>query len=70
MTDGFGGPEIDDQLEAGRLLDRNVSRLGTTQQLDELSRHDLPLDLDEARAVADEATLLCCFRPLIHGRKT
>jgi hypothetical protein len=26
MTDGFGSPEIDDQLEAGRLLDRNVGR--------------------------------------------
>jgi hypothetical protein len=27
----FGGPEIDDQLEFGRLLDRKVARLGALQ---------------------------------------
>jgi hypothetical protein len=26
LTDRLGGPEIDDQLEAGRLLDRQISR--------------------------------------------
>ena len=36
MTDFLRGPQIDDQLEACRLFDRNVGRLCTTQQLDEL----------------------------------
>src|SRR5205807_1814773 len=32
-TERFRGPEIDDQLELGRLLDRQVCRVGTFQDL-------------------------------------
>ena len=57
-------------LEPGRLFDRKIGGLGAAQQLGELSGHDLPIDLDYARPVSNEATLLCCFRPLIHGWQT
>jgi hypothetical protein len=36
LTGRLGGPEIDDQLEAGRLLDRQISRFCAAEQLDEL----------------------------------
>jgi hypothetical protein len=34
----IGGFEIDDQLELGRLLDRDVGHLGAAEELGELSR--------------------------------
>ena len=33
MPEGFGGLEVDDELELGRLLDRQVAGLGALEDL-------------------------------------
>jgi hypothetical protein len=38
MTDRLRGPEIDDQLEVGRLLDRQVARAGAMPSVRRISR--------------------------------
>ena len=50
----------------GRLFDRQVGRLGSAQQLDELSGHDIPIELDEARPVPNKTSLLGLIRPLVY----
>jgi len=66
MTDRVRSPQIDDKLEPRRLLDRQIGRLDAAQQLGELPAHDVSVQLNDQRSVADEAALLCHFRPLAH----
>src|SRR5262245_62979782 len=68
-ADGLGSPQIDDQLEPRRLLDRQIGRLGAAQQRGELPAHYVAIELKDAGPIANEATLLRPFRPLIHGRQ-
>src|SRR2546428_12162510 len=54
MADRLRGLEIDDQLEPRRLLDRQIRRLDAAQQLGELPAHDVSVQLNDQRPVADE----------------
>ena len=65
----FGGLEVDYQFKLGRLLDRDIGRLGAAQELDELPGHLLSKHLDDARAVGDKTPFLRLFRKLINGRQ-
>ena len=47
MPDRSNGLKIDDKLEPGGLLDRQISRLGTAQQLGELPAHDVAIELND-----------------------
>src|SRR5258708_32828605 len=56
-AEGFGGLEVDDQLELRRLLDREIPRLRALEDLvDEESR--APEEIRVVRAVTDESTSL------------
>ena len=55
MPDRSSGLKIDDKLEAGRLLDRQIGRLDAAQQLGELPAHDVSVQLNDQRSVSDEA---------------
>jgi hypothetical protein len=50
---GAGGLQIDDQLEYGRLLDRQISRLGAFQDLSDVNA-DLAINGREARPIGDK----------------
>jgi hypothetical protein len=52
----LGGLEVDDELEFGRLLDRQVGRRGSGEHLGKLAR-PLPKDFGKARAIADQPAL-------------
>ena len=47
-------------------LDRQVRRFGAAQQRGELPAHYIPIELDDARPVSDEAALFRPFGPLVH----
>ena len=49
----LGGLEVDDQLELGRLLDRQISRLGAFEDLSGVSA-DLAMDSGAAGSIADQ----------------
>src|ERR1700721_2321993 len=49
----LGGLEIDDQLEGGRLLHRQIGRLGAVEDLSGVNA-DLAIYADEARPIADQ----------------
>src|SRR5262249_33535257 len=70
MPDRPSGLKIDDKLEPGRLLDRQIGRLDAAQQLGELPAHDVSVQLNDQRSVSDEAALLRHFRPLVNGWQT
>jgi hypothetical protein len=62
------GLEIDDEFELGRLLDREVSRLGAPEDLiHKVGR--VPEEVDEARAVGHQAPFVREFAKAIHGRE-
>src|SRR5215469_5752523 len=63
MTDGFGSPEIDDQLVAIWYFDGNVGRLGAAQDLHGNSR-SLTVHFCKACAVADKRAGFRGFWPL------
>src|ERR1700730_5731093 len=64
---GLGGPEIDDELEVSRLLNRKIGRLCSFETLPDVDTN-LAIDRGEARPVTDKAA--CCgkFLPLIDRR--
>jgi hypothetical protein len=64
MSDRLCGLKIDYKLELGRLLDRHIGGLYSTQQLHQLAGENVPKNLFEARAIGDEASLLRLGRPL------
>src|SRR6516165_1247139 len=70
MPDRPSGLKINDKLEPGRLLDRQIGRLDAAQQLGELPAHDVSVQLNDQRSVSDEAALLRHFRPLVNGWQT
>src|ERR1700732_2720391 len=49
----LGGLEIDHQLEGGRLLHRQIGRLGAVEDLSGVNA-DLAIYADEARPIADQ----------------
>jgi hypothetical protein len=48
----LGGLEIDDQLEFGRPLDRQIGGLGALEDLSDVNAN-LAIDCREARSIAD-----------------
>src|SRR5215467_7890883 len=56
-TESFGGLEVDDELELGGLLDRQVGRLGTFQDLVHVQSSTL-VQIVKLRAVGHEASNL------------
>src|SRR5215470_14193497 len=65
-TDRFGGLQIDDHLELGGLLDRQIGGLGATSDpINELS--NAPEERRDARAVAQQATHIYPFAEDKHG---
>jgi hypothetical protein len=50
----LGGLQIEDQLEPGRLLDRQVGRLGALENLSGVNAR-LAIGIREARPIADQA---------------
>src|SRR5262245_23364344 len=67
-THRLGDSGIDYQLECRWLLDRQITGLGTAQDLAELAR-ELPVDLRKARSVSDQAALFRTLGPLIDRRQ-
>ena len=63
----LGGLEVDDQLELGRLLDRQIGRLGALEDLSGVNA-DLAIGSREARSIADQAAGRGEFAPLIDRR--
>src|SRR5215475_12502226 len=61
-------PQIDDELEFVRLLDRDVGGLGAAQYLDDLAG-ELPENLGEAGAIGGEADLFRGLGPLVDRGK-
>jgi hypothetical protein len=61
------GVEIDDQLEGGRLLDRQVGRLGAAEGPADVTAN-LAVDASEARPVADQATDLNELAEIVYRR--
>src|SRR5712692_10150739 len=53
-AEGFGGLEIDDQFKFGRLLDRQLARLGALEYLVHEVR-GAPVKVGDVLAVADQA---------------
>src|SRR6266436_3248205 len=53
-AEGLGGAEIDDQLECGRLLDRQIGRLGALEDPSGVNA-DLAKYSGEARSIGDKA---------------
>src|SRR5206468_3316862 len=62
------GLEVDDQLECGRLLDRQIGRLGALEDLSGINA-GLAIGSCEARSVADQAAGRGEFARLINRRK-
>src|SRR5438552_17109883 len=63
-TERLGGVEVDDQLEFGRLLDRQIGRLGGLEDLSGVNAH-LTGDGTPARSIANQAAGIDKFTPLI-----
>src|SRR5438132_12018284 len=59
-----GGLEIDDQLEFARLLDRQISRLGTLQDSPRVTA-GLTKGIRDPHTIADQAAGLCDLAPHI-----
>src|SRR5260370_40353692 len=57
MTDCLGGLQVDDEFELGRLFDRDVGRLCTTQHFDDLPRA-LTIHFREAGTVSNQGSVL------------
>src|ERR1700682_2782150 len=68
VADRMCSLEIDDELEIGRLLDRNVGRLDATQHFDDHPRR-LAEDARQASAICYQATFFRHFGPLVYGRE-
>src|SRR5450631_2146802 len=68
MADRMCSLEIDDELEIGRLLDRNVGRLDAPQRFDDHPRR-LAEDTRQASAISYQATFFRHFGPLVYGRE-
>jgi hypothetical protein len=51
------------------LFDRQIGEIGTSQKLDELSGQYISGELDDARAIGGEPSLLDGFRPLVYRWK-
>jgi hypothetical protein len=68
VVDPFCRFEIDDQLELCRLLDRNVGRLGATQNFDNQSC-PLAVQFGEARSIGHQPTIFGHIRPLVDRRQ-
>src|SRR5262245_29401452 len=66
MTDRLRSLEIDDQLELSWLFDGQIGGFRPAQSLDELPSQQITKELDDARAVPDEASLLRHFGPLVN----
>ena len=65
MADCLGYLKIDDQLKIGRLLDRKVGRVVSTEYLDGQSRALTP-DLGKTRPVGQETAPLRRFGPVVN----
>jgi hypothetical protein len=63
----LGGLEIEDQLECGRLLDRQIGRLGALEDLSGVNA-DLAVGTGEAHSIADQAAGRGVFTPVIDRR--
>src|SRR5260370_10838853 len=63
----LGGLEVDHQFEFGRLLDRQIGRLGAVEDLSGVNA-DLAIDRSEARSIADQAAGSGEFSPLVRRR--
>src|SRR5213076_476318 len=61
------GLEIDDQLEPGRLLDRQIGRLGPLEDPTGVNA-DLAIGSRDARPLADQAAELDELTPLVYRR--
>ena len=57
----LGGLEVDDELDLGRLLHRQVGRLCAVENAPGVKADD-PVGLDRAAAVADQATAVVAMR--------
>src|SRR5450631_3174196 len=68
VADRMCSLEIDDELEIGRLLDRNVGRLDATQHFDDHPRR-LAEDARQASAICYQATFFRHFGPFVYGRE-
>src|SRR5262245_54253121 len=55
QPEGFGGLEVDDELELGRLLDRQIGGLGTLENLVHVNG-SAPVEVKNVRAIRHEAT--------------
>jgi len=65
QTQSLRGLEIDHQFEFGRLFDRQIGGIGTSQKLDQPSGRYISGELDDARAIGGEPSLVGGFRPLV-----
>jgi hypothetical protein len=68
QAERLGGLEVDDQLERGRLLDRQVSGLRTFQDLVDIDGGSVPRPLD-TRAVGKKTPRRRPFPPGICSRR-
>jgi len=68
VADRLRGLEIDDQLEIGRLLDRNVGWLDATKRFDNHPRR-LAEDAGQASAISYQAAFFRYFRPFVDSRE-
>jgi len=62
-----GGLEVDDQLELGRLLDRQIGWLGAAEDFSSVTA-ELATRPDEARSLADQAAGVSVLAHRIHHR--
>ena len=69
QTQSLRGLEIDHQFEFGRLFDRQIGGIGTSQKLDQPSGRYISGELDDARAIGGEPSLVGGFRPLVYRWK-
>ena len=53
QTERIRGPEIDDQLECGWLLDWQIGRLGALQDLPDIST-DIAISVGQVRSITDQ----------------
>jgi hypothetical protein len=73
MRDGeaesLGCLEVDNKIELGRPLNRDVGGLYTSQQHDALLGENVSIELGEVWAIGNEATFLGRGPPFVHGRQ-
>src|SRR5262245_2027050 len=65
QTEGLGGLEVDDELELGRLLDGEVARLSTFEDLVDVAS-GAPKQIGDIRAVGHQALGFDKLPQLIH----